>query len=151
MYVNVVLFGPPLSGKTTLLMEFARRHDAPLISRRPGDHVTAPIHLTVNTPHAQLITIPGAVWDASDWDPLLRGANSIVAFFDLQHGREAEVTAARERIDGRTRLAVLTKSDLKSTHASDEAIELYRLDGWQIFLSTLAAPAIDALEAACVS
>lgn len=149
--INVVLFGPPLSGKTTLLMEYARRHGAPLISGRPGDHVTAPIHLTVDTPEARLITIPGAVWDESDWDPLLSGADRIVAFFDLQRGREAEVTAARERIDGRTRIAVLTKSDLDATYSRDQAIQRYRLDGWRVFLSTLAAPAIEALETACAS
>lgn len=149
--MNVVLFGPPLSGKTTLLMEYARRHDAQLISRRPSDHVTAPIHLIVDTPDARLITIPGAVWDQSDWDPLLRDADSVVVFFDLQHGREAEVTAARERIDDRARIAVLTKSDLRSTYVRDEAIERYRLDGWQIFVSSLDAPAVDALEAACAS
>jgi hypothetical protein len=150
--IDVVLFGPPLSGKTTVLMEFARKHGAPLISRRPSEHVTAPIHLIVDTPDARLITIPGAVWDESDWDPLLRDADSIVAFFDLQRAREAEVNAARERIDGRTRLAVLTKSDLASlSFDPGEAIERYRLHGWQVFLSTLAAPAVNALEAACVS
>lgn len=148
--INVVLFGPPLSGKTTLLTELARARGAEVVSREGGSHATAPIHLAVNVPGAQVSTIPGAVWDDGDWDALLNDSHAIVAVFDLQRGREAEVTAARERIDGRTRVAVLTKSDLGNTFTREEAIGRYRLDGWQVFVSSLAAPAIEALEAAGV-
>lgn len=149
---KVVLFGPPLSGKTTLLRAFASAHEVAMVTRSGGDHPTAPVLLVVHANcggvETELVTIPGIPWETSDWEPLLREVNALVAVFDLQRSREGEMKAARAQLEpfltGRTHVAVLTKADLGS-HCFDsvEAIEKYRLDGWRVFVSTAAAPAIE--------
>ncbi|MDP9193801.1 MAG: GTPase domain-containing protein [Acidobacteriota bacterium] len=158
--MTIVIFGPPLSGKTTLLRAFAEQKGSVVAHREGGDHDTAPViyfvRLAIGDSDIELATIPGSPWNTSDWNPLLSAANGLVATFDLQRAREIEMKSARDQIDpylqGRPYAAILTKVDLCPGEPTakcmgiDEAIDRYRLHDWRIFASGKSEPATEALQ-----
>lgn len=157
--INIVLFGDPLSGKTTLLRSFARQRGATVESRSEGEHPTAPVilfvRLSIEGMEVELATIPGVPWDPGDWEPLLQRAQGLIVTFDLTQRRVSGMKGTRELIDsfssGRPHVAVLTKAELYGRGRNpfrniEEAIDEYDLHQWNLFVSSKDQPSVQAFD-----
>lgn len=122
---RIVLFGPPLCGKRTLMRAYAASEAAEIeratlaCGSESMPHELSRARLPKS--HAELITIGGAVWNVDAWWPLLTGSSAIVLLLDSQAGRESadrEHVVALAMAPGFPRLGcvVWTKEDLVTTH-----------------------------------
>ena len=89
---RVVLFGPPLCGKTTLLTAYARwrglspeRVELACGAAGLRHWVLRARSMTAGT---ELITIPGAVWSPDAWWSLVGDASAVALVLDSQAVRE---------------------------------------------------------------
>jgi signal recognition particle receptor subunit beta len=146
---RVAIFGPPLSGKSTLLRGLAQKHGATISTRAASESTTAPvIHFTQVKIDwdVELLTIPGTPWHMADWSPLLQEAQAILVVLDLERNRMEASAAAREYVTAyltaRAHAAILTKADLCKGESTPkclgivEAIEKFQLNDWKTFVSS---------------
>jgi hypothetical protein len=87
---TITLFGPPLSGKTTILEVMARASSAKVKSEKCGDESTGFVMCSVDIAFdslpIRLITIPGEPWSMNDWDELLRASDAIMLIIGVRIG-----------------------------------------------------------------
>lgn len=82
----IVLFGPPLAGKRTLLERVFGGVRSESRLRHPSGHLA--LRVEPGDGRAPVFTFPGSVWDASAWDEPLREATAIGLVLDAQPSRQ---------------------------------------------------------------
>jgi len=156
--MKVVLYGPPLAGKSTRLAAFAQ-YRAEQVQRMkvphgPGDSELWHRGLMVSVSEAEFLTVPGAVWGDNPWRYLFAGADAVMVFLDAQKGQEDANREHLAKLGGFAQVGpgcvVVTKVD----HVTDADIErttglLRRTSGfehpeWQVFVSKMSLQ--DAVE-----
>lgn len=150
---TVLLFGPPLSGKHTLLKGCADAHQVQEERARipcGADGIPHWVHrVTLNRLGTELVTVPGAPWRMDVWWPLLAAATGVALVLD---GQEARERADREHIDAlmnmtmpATRCVIFTKEDLIAKGAvgrvSSSLLDDHRISGWHTFRTRSDQPA----------
>ena len=130
---NVVLYGPPLAGKSTILESLARRESLKADSfeiRTPGQDFPERGYRVSDQGVVLATTIPGAVWTMGTWDQLLNESAQILFVMDPQTSRltvnheYAEYLGAR-----RTRVSGIhiTKTDIVGPELAEQtALEIAR-------------------------
>ena len=133
---TVVVYGPPLSSKTTLLLSIARAHHAtprsilitPDPPFPPDDHKTVGVSLEGRVGPVTFQTIGGGVLGQGPWSKLLSTASdyllTVPAWLEpsaaLEWMRQATVLAGR-----RPSAIAITKTDLASASAATELKSLF--------------------------
>jgi GTPase SAR1 family protein len=130
---SVVLYGPPLAGKSTILESLAQREllKAESFEIRPHGQAFPERGYRVSDQGAVLaMTIPGAVWTMATWDQLLNEGVQILLVMDPQTSRQ---TVNREYADylGERRARVagihITKIDIVGAERAEQtAVEIAR-------------------------
>ena len=127
---RIVLFGPPLCGKRTLMRMNADSQRSELAKATVACGSESMPHevnrVWLAESHTELVTIGGAVWNMDAWWSLLVASQAVVLMLDSQAVRES---ADREHIDalaGAPNLpdegcVVWTKDDLVTTHGLERA------------------------------
>ena len=122
---RIVLFGPPLCGKQTLLAACANLQVSELERTTLACGSESMPHLVSRAwlpgPRAELVTIGAAVWNLDAWWALLATSAAVVLMLDSQAVRES---ADREHANAlamapscpRVGCVVWTKDDLVTTH-----------------------------------
>jgi signal recognition particle receptor subunit beta len=122
---RIVVYGPPLAGKTTMMKAFADHHGLPM-RQIFGDASyganTAWRGLCIQLDDGELATICGAMWTPMMWNDLLTEATDVLFAVDGQAVRELAVRECLERLASH-RVAsgclVRTKNDLLERRVSE--------------------------------
>lgn len=117
---RIVIYGPPLSGKATIVRRFAQSVSKKAVERRvalgspPHEYWTA--RTTSQTGDVEIYTIPGATWGFSPWWELIDGAAGLVLIWDLQKTQARANVHFAEALIGRSHPPIVciigTKADL---------------------------------------
>lgn len=128
---QVLLYGPPLAGKATILRELADRLLAslePYVVPFDDEHHVQDRGLCVTreSPAATIVTISGAVWNTGAWRAMIRAADVLLLVLDSQKSRwsanrECILAVCQTAHPARVAL-VFTKTDLASPSACEHAI-----------------------------
>jgi signal recognition particle receptor subunit beta len=159
---RLVLYGPPLAGKTTILKAIAAAHSASIETfyahSRDDDRLICRgtrTELTHSSSTIELATLGGPKQDHEIWRALLDGAAAVVLVLDGQREREeANRTWVANLASGQTLVpgcVVITKLDLRNaTFAPAQLVSGTRFATWPTARSsagdaTSAALAVEAL------
>lgn len=139
---QLVLFGPPLCGKRTLLGSYAESQGSKVErTMSPCGSDSFPhwvIRASLNS-DTDLVTIGGSVWNIDVWWPLIAGSHAVVLMLDSQAVREAaneEHVRSLAAAPGCPRIGcvVWTKEDLVTTRGLERAsLSIPSLVGGQSF------------------
>lgn len=149
-----VLVGPPLCGKRTLLTAFAQQLNLRIGIREINDRSLATVmHYTTLRSGSDVIeiaTISGTPWSNDAWHMLLADATDAILILDLEperesHNRNAQ-TLLQSQVQNREQIVILTKQDRAGVLSRDRVVELYDLQEFQIYVSTLQDPATEAIR-----
>jgi hypothetical protein len=90
----VVLYGPPMAGKRTLMDQIGRLSSAaPLVVREPaiecGENpdIGSSLAFTAGTRRVKALTFSGGVWNEEGWSPLIYAAAAVILVLDAQETR----------------------------------------------------------------
>jgi hypothetical protein len=148
---RVILYGPPLAGKRTLIQSIALRHNAPLHAfefrtEEWRDYHDAGVDTTVTLgAHAyELLTFSGTIWYEAAWPSIVSRADALVLVLDAQASREdADRRSVKElaHISNAPEFGcvVVTKQDLVAEGVPSVStlhlVDNSRFVGWPIFYS----------------
>lgn len=123
---SVLLYGPPLAGKSTILECFAQREslDAESFEIKPAGQAFAERgYRVVDDRSVVAATAPGAVWTMGTWDELLRKTKRILLVLDPQKSRREANLEYIEYLGDYGRRVVgiqVTKTDLVEREAAQQ-------------------------------
>ncbi len=118
---RIVLCGPPLAGKTTLLNSLAASHDVTPTLFEPqsgsGEVRDRGVSVITHGGRFEFVTVCGAVWNEDTWPVLATSANGLALVLDRQEARAQLDRDFVERIprllpEQCVRCVVWTKGDL---------------------------------------
>lgn len=118
---RLLLYGPPLAGKTTMLRAVAAHFSASVESVRTTDVGVGEVLLRVSLPRVnrtavEIATIPGSTFHDGAWNALLERADDIVFVGDPQDHpagiHERVLRALPEAQRAKIRCVVMSKMDL---------------------------------------
>lgn len=157
---RILLYGPPLAGKCTILQAFADEHDLPLRQFNPlagvskevverglrvrgegVDVIDRGLSVIDQARDVGIATIWGAYWNLNSWPSLLARADLVVLAMDPQSSRDAanrECALAADAISARIRQGCVawTKDDLSlgaSERASPDILKGTVAENWRVF------------------
>ena len=153
----IVLFGPPLAGKGTIVQAVGLSR----AERVRSLEVSSNTDFGVVKHHALLVsctdrtetqlyvaTLPGGVWGTDPWCELLRRACAIVLVLDSQRTRATENAESIEVLDGLEQVpnvgcVVMSKGDLvrASTSTSYARLSSSPFSAWPVFHTRHDSPA----------
>ncbi|MDH5493667.1 MAG: hypothetical protein OEY14_17065, partial [Myxococcales bacterium] len=130
---RVVLYGPPLAGKTTIVETFSRKKGLELRSIQvPSNHPTidVPDHAGIVTEtmlaatRCEVSTIPGGVFGDTPWISLIGNAQAVVVVLDCQ-ADIADLDRVLQKLDSfpgthALRCVVLSRADLAPTSVLEQ-------------------------------
>lgn len=152
----MVVYGPPLAGKTTALQALAARKALPLqrFEPLPRSQVQAGTPsdqgLVINDTAGgySVASICGVVFNLQSWSPLLSKADGLVLFLDPQIARLEANRECVQKVNalGRPILGAIvwTKQDIVESGAetvSTKLVESGAVGGWPVFRSRHDEPA----------
>lgn len=123
---NILLYGPPLAGKSTILQHFAEETSLATESfeiKPAGQSFSELAYRAVDGSTVVAQTISGAVWTMATWDELLRDEGQILLVLDPQQSRHSINQEYVEYLGARrARIAAIqvTKTDLVGEHAAED-------------------------------
>lgn len=147
----VVLYGPPLAGKRTLMDRIGGLSaGAPSVTREPAiecqqnSDIGSRLTFTIGARRVSALTFSGGVWNEDLWLPLIYRASAVILVLDGQRTRQDADMEFVEKLEGLPRLSrlgcvALTKQDLgKSDVEMLSARELLAgkaFAAWPVFLT----------------
>lgn len=142
---RIVLYGPPLAGKQSLLSAYARAHSLKLDRFQVSCGTSGFPHWVtrLNIPGAEteFLTIPGSVWEMDAWWSFLEHAAGVGLVLDSQEAREnadrEHIAALLNQVVPAVRCAIFTKEDLVALGAVERVsralVDDPRIASWMRF------------------
>lgn len=157
---RILLYGPPLAGKCTILQAFADERGLPLRQFNPlagvsqevidrglrvpgegGDVIDRGLNVVDQARDVGIATIWGAFWNLNSWPTLLARADLVVLVLDPQSSRDAANRECAVAADARATAirrgcVVWTKQDLAleaAERASPDVLKGTVAEDWRVF------------------
>ncbi len=155
----VVVTGPPLAGKWTLVRDAVRfcggsttTFQYPLEDQPEMTETGVRAELLLESRPVRLMTFSGSIWDNEVWQPELRGAAAIVLVVDPQESRieaNQEAISWVTRVPRRSGCVIVSKCDLvgrAELRAVDRVLGVSAIADWPIVRKTSSLALLEAIK-----